>query len=221
MKIITNYIEKKTEEYLISHLASDDSYTARVLEEMQKNGIKNINITPFEGNIIATLISMIKPKRGVEIGTLCGYSSVWISKVLDDDAKLYTIEKDPKHAEIATKLINELALDKKITIINSDAKDALTKLSKFSPFDFCFIDADKDEYPSYIRWALKNLRSGGLIIAHNPFMKGKLFYDGDDKEQNQKSRGMREFLHILFTDERIIQRMIIPTSEGIAVGVVR
>jgi caffeoyl-CoA O-methyltransferase len=221
MKIIPENIEEKTKEYLINHIASDDSYTKMVLDEMEKNGIRKINITPFEANIITTLISMIKPKRGVEIGTLCGYSAIWIERALSNDGKLYTIEKDTKHAEIAIKIINELGLNKKITVINSDANEALQKLSKFSPFDFCFIDANKDGYPSYIRWALKNIRSGGLIIAHNPFMKGKLFYDGDDKEQNQKSRGMREFLHILFTEERISQKMIIPSSDGIAVGVVK
>lgn len=221
MNIIQNNLEPKTLDYILSHIAVEDDYLKKVVFEMERNGIRKINITPFEGNIISTLISMIKPKRGVEIGTLCGYSSVWISKALGDDSKLYTIEKDPKHAEIAIKLFNELSLDKKIVVMNSKASEALNKLSKFSPFDFCFIDANKDECPKYIKWAIKNLRSGGLIIAHNAFMKGKLFYDGDDKEQNQKSRGMREFLHILFTDDRITQRMIIPTQDGISVGVIK
>jgi predicted O-methyltransferase YrrM len=221
MKIIPTNIEPKTAEYIINHTASDDDYLKKIINEMEKNGIRKINITPFEGNIISTILSAIKPKRGVEIGTLCGYSSLWISKALDENGKLYTIEKEPKHAEIALKMISELGVEKKIIVMNSDAKEALTKLSKFSPFDFCFIDANKDDYPYYIKWALKNLRSGGLIIAHNPLMKGNLFYEGEDKEQNAKSRGMREFLHILFTDDKISQRAIIPTSDGIAVGVVK
>lgn len=219
MKLYPENIEPKTLQYISKYTAYDDEYTKKVIEEMEKNGIRRINITPFEGNIISTLIAMINPKKGVEIGTLCGYSAMWISKALGEDSKLYTIEKDGKHADIASKIIHELGLERKISIMNDDAQNALNKLSKFSPFDFCFIDADKENYPFYIKWALKNLRSGGLILAHNTFLKNKLFYDGDDKEQNKKSRGMREFLHILFNDENISFRTIIPTAEGIAVGI--
>lgn len=221
MNIIPENIEPKTIDYIVKYVSMDDNYLKKVIEEMEKSSIRKINITPFEGNIIYTLISSIKPKRGVEIGTLCGYSSIWIAKALYDGAKLYTIEREPKYAEIALKIFTEIGFDKKITLINEEAKDALNKLTKFAPFDFCFIDADKENYPFYLRWAIKNLSDGGLIIAHNPFLKGKLFYEGDDKEQNKKSRGMREFLHILFTDLNISSRAIIPTSDGLAIGVVK
>lgn len=221
MNIIPQNIDTKTLEYIITHTANNDDYLKKVLDEMEKNNIRKINITPFEGNIISMLIAMIKPNRGVEIGTLCGYSSVWISKALDDKSKLYTIEREPKHAEIASKIFIDLGLDKKIIIMNTDAKDALSKLTKTAKFDFCFMDASKDEYPFYIKWAIKNIRSGGIILAHNPMMKGNLFYDGNDKEQHKKSRGMREFLHILFTDESFSHRAIIPTSDGIAVGIIK
>ncbi len=222
MKITPEHIETKTKEYFLEYLATEDSYLKKVIEEMEKNGIRKINITPFEGNIISTLISAIKPRKGVEIGTLCGYSTLWLLKAIEENGKIYTIEKDPKHYEIASKIFSELGFLNNITIINSDAKTALEKISKISSsFDFCFIDADKENYPYYLKWALKNLRSGGIILAHNPFLKGKLFYDGDDKDQNKKSRGMREFLHILFTDEKISHRTIIPTSDGIAFAVVK
>jgi predicted O-methyltransferase YrrM len=221
MNIIPEKIDTKTFEYIVKHTANDDDYLKKVLDEMEKNNIRKINITPYDGNIISTLISMIRPKRGVEVGTLCGYSSLWISKAMDDSSKLYTIEKEPQHAEIASKIFAELGLERKIILMNSEAKEALTKLSKTGQFDFCFIDANKDDYPFYIKWAIKNLKSGGLLLAHNPLMKGNLFYDGDDKEQNRKSRGMREFLHILFTDESFAHRAIIPTSDGIALGIMK
>ncbi|MEF3280340.1 MAG: O-methyltransferase [Elusimicrobiota bacterium] len=221
MKIIPETIEDKTKNYIINHLAVEDNYLKKVIEEMENKGVRKINITPFEGNIISTIISTINPKRGVEIGTLCGYSTIWLTRSISEDGKIYTIEKEPKHAEIALKIFSELGLDKKIVLMNYDAKEALNKLSKFSPFDFCFIDADKPNYPYYLKWAIKNLRSGGIVLAHNAFMKGKLFYDGEDKEQNQKSRGMREFLHIIFTDEKISHRSIIPTSDGIAFAIIK
>lgn len=221
MQIFPENIDKKTIEYITGYIANEDEYLKKVINEMEKNNIRKINITPFEGNIIATILSTIKPKRGVEIGTLCGYSALWIAKSLEEGSKLYTIEKDPQNAEIALRIFSEIGVDRKITLINSPAREALGKLSRLSPFDFCFIDANKEDYPYYIKWAIENLRNGGIIIAHNPFMKGMLFYDGDDKEQNRKSRGMREFLHILFNNEKIIHRAIIPTSDGIAIGVLK
>ncbi|PIS46705.1 MAG: hypothetical protein COT17_07265 [Elusimicrobia bacterium CG08_land_8_20_14_0_20_51_18] len=212
-------IGEKAGEYFGRVLGEEDSYRKKILERMREKGVRMINITPFEGNIISTYVRALNPRKGVEIGTLCGYSAMWLLRAMDENSRLYTIEKDPLHYNLASQVFEENGLSKRVIMIQDEALDALEKLSKLAPFDFCLIDADKDAYPDYLKWCLKNLRSGGLMIAHNPFLKGELFYEGEDRKQNKKSRGMREFLHLLFKDENFSSYCVIPSKDGLAVGV--
>lgn len=213
-------LDEKTIEYFIKHSINDDPLYNIILKKVSELNLKNISISPFEANIIATITQMIKPKKVVEIGCFLGYSAITIAKNMADDGRVYTIEKNDQHAQIAMDIIKEEGLSNKITVINENAIEYLSKLSKIAPFDICFIDADKENYPFYFKWSVKNIRTNGVIIAHNVFLKGKLFYEGDDKEQNKKSRGMREFLYNFFSDDKIISRSIIPTNDGIAIGVI-
>lgn len=213
-------LDEKTIEYFIKHSTTDELLYNKIVKKASELNIKNLSISPFEANIIATITKIVKPRKAVEIGCFLGYSSITIAKSMPDDGKLYAIEKEEKYAQAAIEIIDEEGLSNKIIIINDDATGYLSKLTKISPFDICFIDADKENYPFYFKWAVKNVKSGGVIIAHNVFLKGKLFYEGDDKEQNKKSRGMREFLYNFYRDENIISRSIIPSKDGIALAVV-
>lgn len=214
-------LDDKTLSYFASHINANDNIKEIISRKAEELNVKDISITKFDANIISLLVSIHKPKKAVEIGCFLGYSAITIAKAMQEEARLYTIEKNGEYVQIAMDMIHKLSLSKTITVINEDATTYLHKLSKFAPFDMCFIDADKENYPLYLKWALKNLKSNGLIIAHNVFLKGKLFYDGEDKEQNKKSRGMREFLYNFFSDEKIKERSIIPTPDGLAVAIVK
>lgn len=220
-KFFPDKLEEKTVEYFISHIAGQDTLFEKIKNKALELNMKNISVSPFDAAVISTITMLAKPKRAVEIGCFLGYSAIKIATSMPDDGKLYTIEKNDISAQAAMDIIKEEGLSNKIIVINKQAQEALAKLSKISKFDMCLIDADKEEYPFYLKWALKNLKSNGVIIAHNPFLKGKLFYDGDDKEQNKKSRAMREFLYDFFSDENLISRAVIPTPDGLVVGIVK
>ncbi len=221
MKFYPEKLDEKIIEYFSSHIILEDKFYSKIQLQAEKLGIKNISITPFDASVIAMITSAVKPLKAIEIGCFLGYSALTIAKHMPDGGRIYTIEKNDTYAQLAIDIIKEERFSEKITVINDDAEIYLSKLSKISKFELCFIDADKEKYPTYLKWALKNLKSGGIIIAHNIFLKGKLFYDGDDKEQNRKSRGMREFLYIFFNDESLISRSLIPTPDGLAVGVLK
>ncbi|MGC9070467.1 MAG: O-methyltransferase [Elusimicrobiales bacterium] len=220
-KFYPQSLDEKSCEYFISHINSQDRVYEKIKLKAEKLNIKNISLSPFDAAVVGILTSALKPLKAIEIGCFLGYSAITIARNMPDDGRLYTIEKDDTYADSATEIIREEKLDEKITVINDDAENYLSKLSKISKFELCFIDADKDKYPFYLKWALKNIKSGGMIIAHNVFLKGKLFYDGEDKEQNKKSRGMKEFLYIFFNNDSFSSRAIIPTQDGLAVGILK
>ena len=213
-------LDSQTIQYFIKHSIYDETLREKIAKKSSELNLEDISIPSFDANIISTITKMTKPKKVVEIGSFLGYSAITIAKNMPDDGRIYTIEKDGRIAQIAIDIIREEGVSSRITLVNEDALEYLPKLSKFAPFDMCFIDADEENYPFYFKWSIKNIKSGGVLVAHNVFLKGKLFYEGDDRQQNRKSRGMREFLYNFFTDEKISSRCIIPTYHGIAVGVV-
>ncbi|MCX7905184.1 MAG: O-methyltransferase [Elusimicrobiales bacterium] len=220
-KFYPEKLDEKTIEYFNKHITDGNNIKEIITKKINELGIKNISITEIDSNLISLITLINKPKKVLEIGCFLGYSAITIAKNMPEDGRIYAIEKNDQYTQIALDIIKEIGFSNKITVINEDAIDYLPKLSKISPFDMCFIDADKENYPTYFKWSIKNIKSGGVIIAHNVFLKGKLFYDGDDKEQNKKSRGMREFLYNFFTEEKIMHRSIIPTPDGLAIAILK
>jgi len=108
---------------------------------------------------------------------------------------------------------------RKVTVMEGPALESLKTLSKLAPFDFCFIDAEAELAPDYLRWAAANLRPGGVVLADKTFLKGKICSDDVSAADNARARAMREFFHLLFDSGRFVSASVIPTGEGFAIGI--
>jgi predicted O-methyltransferase YrrM len=173
----------------------------------------------MEGRLLESLARLSGARKAVEIGSLYGYSAHWIARGLPEGARLYSLEKDPACVNAAKDGIEVSGLTRKVTVMEGPALESLKTLDKLAPFDFCFIDADIENYPAYLRWAAARLRPGGLVIAGGVFLKGEVRCEGGDPAGDSAARSMREFCHVLFDSNRFASSAVIPTGEGLAIGV--
>ncbi len=189
------------------------------LQVAKKRGTPPLQVVPTDGRHLEVLAHSVQAKRIVEIGTLCGYSAVFLANALLEGGKLYTCEQSSHHISVANEVFQGLGLTKKIEIIGGKALDTLPTLTKEGPFDLVFIDADKANYPKYFDWAIENLRSGGLLIADNVFVFG--FIGDEELPQGELANlilAMREFNQKCVADERLVTTFL-PTGEGMMVAV--
>ncbi len=142
------------------------------LRESAARGIPQIAITEIQGRFLSLLVRLIHAKRVVEIGTLGGYSAVWIARALSPDGKLISLELNPRHARMARDLLERAGLSSRVEIRLGPALKTLDELELDAPLDMVFIDADKPNNLGYFSWAEKHVRSGGLIIVDNVLMNG-------------------------------------------------
>jgi len=206
-------------DYLEKLMAADEGFAGHVLEVMAARNIGEPRISAAEGRILETLVRAIGAKKAVEIGSLAGYSGHWIARGMPEGGRLYTLEKDPSYVSAAKECFENSNLSRKVTVLEGTALENLKTLSKLAPFDFCFIDADEENYPAYLRWAALNLRAGGMAVASGAFLEGKVCLEGGEPADNARARAMREFFHVLFDGDRFVSAAVIPTGEGLAIGI--
>ncbi len=176
------------------------------------DGIPAIQVGPSEGQLLYLLLRLANAKKVVEVGTLVGYSAIRMARALPAGGHLYSIEFDPKHAEVARKNIAAAGFADRITVHVGAGVDVLPTLEGNGPFDAVFIDADKQNYDKYGAWATKNLRRGGLVLGDNAYLFGELLDDSD------RGRAMRAFHeHVASTCDSVC----IPTPDGLVVGIKR
>lgn len=176
-------------------------------------GLNAISISAVEGQLIQFVLSMIKPKKIVEIGTLTGLSAQYILAAMPDDGNLWTLEKSEQHAELSKQAIS----DKRCHVLLGDALDTLPSLESKGPFDAIFIDGNKAAYLKYYEWARKNLNAGGFIIADNVFLSGAVWGDLTAQKFNEKQiEAVRKMNSSAFADPNLTC-VIVPTLEGLLI----
>lgn len=188
----------------------DDAGLRRAFEAPARHGMPEIQLGPAEGRLLELLLRLANAKKVVEIGTLAGYSALWMARALPPGGHLWTIESDPEHAGVAAEVVGEAGFGDRVTIIRDKATEILPELSGSGPFCAVFLDADKGRYDVYGRWATENLRPGGLLIGDNAYLFGRLLDDSDD------ARAMRRFHEEMAGSYRSV---CLPTPDGLAVGV--
>jgi caffeoyl-CoA O-methyltransferase len=171
-----------------------------------------IMLGPSEAKLLGMLLTLIDARRVVEIGTLAGYSAIRLARALPATGKLWTIEAEPRHAEVARESIGAAGLADRVEVLVADALDVLPTLTEQGPFDAVFLDADKERYDRYVDWALENLRVGGLVIADNAYYFGHLLDDSDG------GKAMRRFHDRL---SQACDSVCVPTPDGLALGIKR
>lgn len=184
--------------------------------ELEARGLPRIQVSPLEGKLLALLAALGGARRLLEVGTLGGYSGLWLVSLLPGDARLVTIEVDPAHAVLAREAFRRAGEEERIRLLEGDARELLPGLvgDADGPFDLVFLDADKRSYPEYLERSTELLRPGGLLLGDNAFWDGRVV---DDPDPDEDTRGIREFNRRLAEDPRF-QATIVPVRDGLAVG---
>jgi predicted O-methyltransferase YrrM len=207
------------EHYIETLYADEDSGLKAIRDRLVDAGRWGVNIGAAEGRLLQVLIGMIGAKKGVEIGTLFGYSAVWIARALPSDGHLYTIERDHDSVRMARKAFEECGVLDRVSIHEGEASDKLAELSDRGPFDFVFIDANKSAYLEYLEWASAHVRRGGLIIADNTLLGGGVVEsEKPDSLSMRQWSGMRQFNEAIANRSKYAS-IIVPTREGLTVAV--
>jgi len=205
------------ENYVRNSFAAEDEVLIQIREQIPARGLPAITIRPEEGRFLQVLAAASGALRALEIGTLGGYSTVWIARGLPEEGRLITLELNPSHGAVAREHFALAGLEDKIDLRVGNAHALLPGLSAEGPFDFIFIDAEKTGYPAYLDWSLENLSRGGVVTAHNVFRHGAIL---DPEISDAATVAMREFNQRLNSDPRLIST-IFPAGDGIGVGVFR
>jgi predicted O-methyltransferase YrrM len=162
----------KVDRYLEEKLVQSDAALEAALAASDKAGLPAIAVSPSHGKLLWILARLVNAKRILEVGTLGGYSAIWLARALPADGRLITLEAVDKHAQVARANLARAGLEKKVEIRVGQALDTLPTLQ--GPFDLSFIDADKQSNPEYFAWALKLSRPGSLIVVDNVVRDGKV-----------------------------------------------
>lgn len=203
--------KKLTAEYITEKFAKPDDALQYAYELAEKNNLPDISIQPDEGLFLQFLVKICGAVKAVEIGTLGGYSGIWIARGLPQNGRLISIEKEEKHAYVARKSIENASLSDVVDIKIGNAEVLLQTIAGDGPFDFVFIDADKTGYCDYFEWAVLNIRVGGVVAIHNVFAFGKLLDPGNTSENVQIIRDLNDRIA---RDPKLIS-IIYPSGDGI------
>ena len=188
--------------YLVDNLIPTDPVLEEALQANTAAGLPTIDVAPNQGKLLHLLARIQGARRILEIGTLGGYSTIWLARALPSDGKLITLEVEAKHAEVARANIQRAGLSALVELRLGPALDSLVQLCAdgVRPFDFIFIDADKENIPVYLEWSVRLSRPGTIIVIDNVIREGAVIHPDDPDPRVQ---GVRRFFAMLATDSRI------------------
>ncbi len=211
------------DDYLTDLLFPADEALDRALEDATSGGLPPINVTAAQGKLLHILAKAQGARTILEVGTLGGFSTIWLARALPDDGRLVTLEIDPHHAEVAQANIDRAGLADKVDIRVGPGIETLPKLAAegFGPIDFAFIDADKPSNADYFEWALKLARVGTTIVVDNVIRDGHVVEADSDDPAVQ---GVRRFNDLLAAEKRVtateIQTVGSKGYDGFAIALV-
>lgn len=209
------------ERWIRDKVVPDDAALTSAVALSEQHHIPSIAVDPTMGKFLNLIARMVRAERILEIGTLAGYSTIWLARALPSDGKLITLEFDPKHAEVAQKNVAAAGLS---DLVDQRVGPALEELPRIldageGPFDLVFIDADKNNQHNYLAWALDLTHVGSVIVGDNVVRGGRSLTDKDDS-----SEGIRRFMDLLATEPRIdataLQTVGSKGWDGFAIGLV-
>jgi predicted O-methyltransferase YrrM len=206
--------------YLTDHLVPPDPALDHALATSATAGLPEIAVSPTHGRLLHLLAKVQGARRILEIGTLGGYSTIWLARALPPGGHLITLEFEPKHADVARATIGNAGLSRMVQVRVGAALDTLPQLAAEGrgPFDLIFIDADKVNTPAYFTWALTLSKPGSLIIVDNVVRDGAV---ADPSTTDPGVQGMRRFFELVQSEPRVeataIQTVGIKGYDGLAI----
>ncbi|GAB1538014.1 O-methyltransferase [Scytonema sp. NUACC21] len=195
------------DDYFINLLVPTDPVLDVTLQSSIEAGLPPQHVSPNQGKLLLLLAQIQRARNILEIGTLGGYSTIWLARALPPDGRLISLEANPKHTEVARSNIAHAGLSNVVELRLGRALDTLPHLAAegLAPFDLIFIDADKPNNPDYFVWALKLSRRGSLIIADNVVRNGAVV---DAASSDPSVQGVRRFNELLAAEPRVSATVI-------------
>ena len=213
---------EEVDRYFCGILRLDDAVLGDALSRSDAAGLPAIAVSAAQGKLLHMLARLCSARRILEIGTLAGYSGIWLARALPPEGKLVTLEIDPAHAAVARENFANAGLAAKVDIRVGPAIETLPRLAGEAPFDFTFIDADKASTPQYLDWAIRLSRPGALIVIDNVVRAGAVLLGSSTDASVQ---GVRRAIEMLGSDARLdataIQTVGSKGYDGFALAVVR
>ena len=205
--------------YIEDRLVGEDEALSATIRESAAAGLPAIAVSAAQGKLLHLLAMSIGAKRILEIGTLGGYSAVWMARALPADGKLVSLEIDPRNAEVASRNIARAGLSDKVEILVGPAISRLPALQ--GPFDLAFIDADKESNADYFDHAVRLSRRGGVIVVDNVVRNGAVI----DAGGNAMVQGVRRMMDAIHADKRVtataVQTVGVKGYDGFLMAVVK
>jgi predicted O-methyltransferase YrrM len=184
--------------FLNSTMIGDDPALSAALESSDAAGLPQIAVSAQQGKFLSLLVGAIQARRVLEIGTLGGFSTIWLARGAGPQGRVVTLEYEPKHAEVARANLQRAGVGDRVEVVVGAALDTLPTVT--GPFDLVFIDADKENYVAYLDWAVKLSRPGSVIVVDNVIRDGKILVpDSDDP----RIRATRQTLQMMGEHPRL------------------
>ena len=222
-KVAVEPLWVSVDRYIGDLLAPSDEKLEAAVKANRKARLPAIDVSPLQGKFLNVLIQMTQAKRVLEIGTLGGYSTIWMARALPKGGRIVSLEFSPRHAEVARANLHCAGLLNRVEIRVGPALESLPvlKSSGAGPFDLIFIDADKENNPHYLQWALKLSRRGSVIIVDNVVRQGVVV---KAKSSEPDIVGTRRCLEMMAADPRLnavaLQTVGVKGLDGFAMALV-
>jgi len=199
---MTEELWTTVDNYLVSLLSPSDDALDKALSDSDAAGLPPINVAPNQGKLLELLAKSHGARRILEIGTLGGYSTIWLARSLSEGGQLISLELESKHADVARSNVMRAGLESVVEIRVGPASSSLRDLigEKVEPFDLIFIDADKEGYPEYFALSLELSRVGTMIIADNVVRAGGIV---DPQSTDERVLAVRAFLELVAEEDRV------------------
>lgn len=210
--------------YVVEHLLPSDPVLHAALRANLAAGLPTIDVAPNQGKLLHLLARMCGARRILEIGTLGGYSTIWLARALPAGGRLVTLEAEAKHAAVAISNIERAGLSSVVELRLGPALESLPRLHEEGepPFDFIFIDADKPNNAAYLEWSLRLSRPGTVIVGDNVIREGAVI---DGESTDARVQGTRRFFESMAAEPRLdgtaIQTVGSKGYDGFAVAIVK
>jgi caffeoyl-CoA O-methyltransferase len=213
-------VRQAIEAAITRQFAPEDEGLRYALRAAKEAGLPQIQISPIQGKLLQLLAAACNAQKILEIGSLAGYSGIWLARALPPTGKLITLEVNPTHANIVRNAFSKAGISERAEIHVGKALDLLPTLEGEAPFDLVFIDADKPPYPQYLDWALRFTRPGSIIVADNCIRGGKAFHEPEDAGM----AGIIEYNRRIGSDPRLLSLLLAMDedyTDGFAIAVVK
>lgn len=185
---------RAVDDYIADKLLGDDEALAAALAHNHEQGLPPIDVSPAQGKMLFLLAQIAGARRILEIGTLGGYSTIWLARALPEGGQIVTLELEPHHAHVARENLERAEVSVKVDIRVGPASESLAAMKGEAPFDFIFIDADKQNNAHYVAEAIRLSRPGTTIIVDNVVREGGVLETDSEDERIVGTRALFDML---------------------------